>query len=376
MMKKILITILCLLLVFAVLAGIKFLQIRAMIAQGQQFVMPPQVVTAAEVEAVDWERTLSAIGSVDAVQGVTVTAELSGKVERIAFTAGDQVKAGALLLQQDIGVEQAELRSAQADAELARVNFARNQALVADQAVSRADYDSAEAQLTAATARVDNIKAQIARKTVRAPFAGRLGIRQVNLGQVINDGQPIVTLQALDEVFVNFALPQQQLAELRPGLAVRVGSDALPGIELSGTLVAIDPEVDRTTRNIRAQARLQNPGEQLRAGMFVNVEVVLPQSVPVLTIPATAVLYAPYSDSVFVIEQQKDATGQATGQVVKQKFVTLGRQRGDFVAVTSGVAAGETVVSTGVFKLRNGQSVTVDNTLAPEFKLAPQPGEG
>jgi len=376
MLKKILIAFSGLLLVLAVLAGIKYFQIQAMIAQGQQFVMPPQVVTAAPVEAADWERTLSAIGSVDAVQGVTVTAELTGKVERIAFTAGERVAAGALLVQQDIGVEQAELRSAQADAELARVNFARNQALIADQAVSRAEFDAAEAQLAAALARVDNIRAQIARKTVRAPFAGRLGIRQVNLGQVINDGQPIVTLQDLDQVFVNFSLPQQQLGELKPGLAVRVTSDALPGVELTGKLVAIDPEVDRTTRNLRAQARLDNPGEQLRAGMFVNVEVVLPQSAPVLTIPATAVLYAPYSDSVFVIEENKDDTGQVSGQVVKQKFVTLGRQRGDFVAVTSGVAEGETVVSTGVFKLRNGQSVSVDNSLAPEFKLAPQPGEG
>jgi membrane fusion protein (multidrug efflux system) len=376
MRKKIFYAVLVLLLVAGILAGIKTLQIRAMIAQGQQFVMPPEVVTSFSVQSGDWERSLQAIGSVDAVQGVTVTAELSGKVETIAFVSGSRVAAGDLLLQQDAAVEQAQLRSAQADAELARVDFERAKALIADQAISRAEHDNARAKLTAAQAQVENNQAVIARKTIRAPFAGRLGIRQVDLGQVINDGQPIVTLQALDNVFVNFSLPQQDLSLLQPGLAVRVTTDALPGVVFTGRITVTDPEVDRTTRNIRVQARLENPGEKLRAGMFVNIQVVLPETAAVLTIPITAVLYAPYSDSVFVIEEQPGEDGKPAGQAVKQKFVTLGEKRGDFVVVTSGLTAGENVVSTGVFKLRNGQGVVIDNKLAPEFNLNPKPAEG
>lgn len=376
MRKKVIFAVLGLLLIAGILAGIKTLQIRAMIAQGQQFVMPPEVVTSFAVQSGDWERSLHAIGSVDAVQGVTVTAELSGKVKTIAFTSGSRVAAGDLLLQQDAAVERAQLRSAQADAELARVDFERATALIVDQAISRAEHDSAGAKLTAALAQVDNFQALIARKTIRAPFAGRLGIRQVDLGQVINDGQPIVTLQALDNVFVNFSLPQQDLSFLQPGLTVRVTTDALPGLVLAGKITVTDPEVDRTTRNIRVQARMENQGEKLRAGMFVNVQVVLPETAAVLTIPITAVLYAPYSDSVFVIEGQEIKDGKPAGQMVKQKFVTLGEKRGDFVVVTSGLTAGEVVVSTGVFKLRNGQGVVVDNKLAPEFSLNPKPAEG
>jgi len=376
MKKPIILAIIGLILVAGVLAGIKTLQIRAMIAQGKQFVLPPEVVTSFAVQSGDWERSLHAIGSVDAVQGVTVTAELSGKVKTIAFVSGSRVAAGDLLLQQDAAVEQAQLRSAQADAELAQVDFERATALIVDQAISRAEHDNARARLTAAQAQVDNFQALIARKTIRAPFAGRLGIRQVDLGQVINDGQPIVTLQALDNVFVNFALPQQDLSFLQPGLAVRVTTDALPGLTLTGSITVTDPEVDLTTRNIRVQARLENPGEKLRAGMFVNVQVVLPETAAVLTIPTTAVLYAPYSDSVFVIEEQPAEKDKPAGQIVKQKFVTLGEKRGDFVVVTSGLTAGETVVSTGVFKLRNGQGVVVDNKLAPEFNLNPKPTEG
>jgi membrane fusion protein (multidrug efflux system) len=373
MKKRVLFTLLGLLLLVALLGGIKALQIGRMIAQGKQFVPPPETVTTAVVRSDAWERALTAVGSLEAVQGVTVAAELPGKVVGVAFTPGRSVRKGELLLQQDVSAEQAQLPGAEAAAALARRNLARADELLAQKFISQAEHDAADATYRQAQAAAENIRAVIAKKTIRAPFAGRLGIRLVDLGQVLGEGDAIVSLQALDPIFVNFQLPQQQLARLRPGLPVRVTSDALPDASLFGTITAINPEVDAATRNIRAQATLANPEERLRPGMFANVAVLLPGREPVLVLPATAVLYAPYSDSVFVVEEQKDEKTGQTGKVLRQQFVHLGEKRGDFVAVSSGLKAGETVVSTGVFKLRNGQAVVVDNTLAPEFQLAPKP---
>lgn len=375
MKKAIFFSIVGVLIVVGLLAGIKTLQIRAMIDQGKKFVPPPEIVTAAQVTASSWETLLTAVGSLEAVQGVTITAEITGKVAQIAFNAGDRVKAGDLLVQQDVAVEEAQLRAAESAAELARLEYNRAKKLIGTSVIPQADFDRAQAQLTQALAQADNFRAVIARKTIRAPFAGRLGIRQINLGQVINDGQPIVTLQALDPIYANFLLPQQDLAMISTGLPVRVTTDALPGQVFTCTITAISPEVDAATRNVRVQSTLANPEEKLRGGMYVKVAVVLPAQKEVLTIPATAVLYAPYSDSVFVIEEKKAENGAPAGQVVRQQFVRLGEKRGDFVAVLSGLKGGETVVSTGAFKLRNGQEVKIDNALAPEFKLAPKPEE-
>jgi len=375
MKKKIFLTILGLLIVVGILAGIKALQIRAMIAQGKKFVPPPEIVTSAPVTADSWETLLTSVGSLDAVQGVTVTAEITGKVVEIAFSAGSRVAAGDLLVQQDISAEKAQLRSAESASELARIEFTRTKKLLANKVISQSDFDSAQAQLTQASAQADNIRAVIAKKTIRAPFAGRLGLRQINLGQVIKEGQAIVTLQSMHPIFVNFLLPQQQLAQIHTGLTVRVSSDALPGKVITCPITAISPEVDAATRNIRVQATLANEEELFRAGMYVNVAVVLPAKEKVLVIPATAVLYAPYSDSVFVIEEKKGADGAPAGKTIRQQFVRLGQKRGDFIAVISGLKEGDQIVSTGAFKLRNGQSVKVDNKLATEFKLAPQPAE-
>jgi membrane fusion protein (multidrug efflux system) len=375
MKKSILVTFLGLIVLIGLLAGIKGLQIRAMIAQSEQFSPPPEVVTAAPVTPASWETFITAVGSLEAVQGVIITAEDSGKVVDIAFEAGSRVTAGDLLIQQDIEVENAQLRSAESAAELARIEFNRTKKLLADKVIPQSDFDSGKAQLTHTLAQADNIRAMIARKTIRAPFAGRLGIRQVNLGQVIDDGQAIVSLQSLDPLFVNFLLPQQQLAQISTGLSVRVTSDSFPEKVFDSTITTISPEVDADTRNIRVQASLDNPDELLRAGMYVNVAVVLPAKQEVLTIPATAVLYAPYSDSVFVIEEKKGVDGSPAGKTVRQQFVRLGEKRGDFVAVISGLKADDIVVSTGAFKLRNGQEVVIDNALTPEFKLAPQPAE-
>jgi membrane fusion protein (multidrug efflux system) len=292
---------------------------------------------------------------------------------KVYFAPGTRVNRGDLLLQQDVSTELAQLPGAEAGVVLARANLERARNLLAQKFVSQAEYDAAVANTRQAEAAADSIRAAIAKKTIRAPFAGRLGIRLVNLGQILREGDAIVSLQDLDPIFVEFLLPQQQLSLIRPGLPVRVTSDALPGATMTGKITAINPEIDAATRNIRVQATLPNPEERLRPGMFVKVALVLPVPEPVLVIPATAVLYATYSNSVFVVTDQKDeATGQTT-QVLRQQIVQLGGQRGDFVAVSSGLQVGETVVTTGVFKLRNGQPVVVDNTLAPEFKLAPQP---
>ena len=373
MKKRIFLTILALLVLVGLIAGIKVLQIRRMIAQGAQSAPPPERVTTAEVKAQTWESLLTAVGSLEAVQGVTVAAELPGKVVQIAFEPGRQVRQGELLLQQDTSTEKAELPGAEAAVALAKSNLKRADQLLADKFISRSEHDASVAAYRQALAQADSIRAAIGKKTIRAPFAGHLGIRLVNLGQILKEGDGIVSLQSLNPIFVNFLLPQQQLSLIKPGLPVRVSTDALPGEALQGKITALNPEVDPATRNIRIQATLANPREHLRPGMFANVAVILPEREKVLAIPATAVLYAPYSDSVFVVEEKKDEKSGKTGKILRQQFVRLGEKHGDFIAVVSGLKAGETVVSTGAFKLRNGQAVVVDNTLAPEFKLQPQP---
>jgi membrane fusion protein (multidrug efflux system) len=349
------------------------MQIRTMIKHGGSFTPPPETVSTALVERQTWETSVKAVGSLEAVQGVMVAAELSGKITEIAFEPGAMVQAGDLLVQQDVVAERAQLRAAEAGAALAKINVDRLALLLKQKSISQSEYDTSEATYKEAMARVDVIQATIAKKTIRAPFAGRLGIRLVNLGQIVGESQPLVTLQNLDPVFVNFLLPQQQLSRINNGYTVRLFSDVLEGQTVSGVITAINPEVDSATRNFRLQARVANSRELLRPGMYVEVAVVLPAEAEILVIPATAVLYAPYSDSVFVIEEKQDEKTGKSGKVLRQQFVHLGERRGDFAAVDSGLKEGETVVSTGVFKLRNGQAVVIDNSLNPEFKLEPRP---
>jgi membrane fusion protein (multidrug efflux system) len=373
MKKRILLAVLAVAALVGLLGGIKGLQIDRMIAHGKQTVPPPEAVTTAVASLQSWESLLPAVGSLAAVQGVTVTAELTGKVVQIAFTPGSLVKAGDLLVKQDTSSEEAQLRSAEAAAALAKLNVERLGKLLAERTIAQSQFDTAEAGYKQAVAQADNIRASIAKKTIRAPFAGRLGIRLVNLGQVINEGEAIVSLQSLDPIYVNFSLPQQQLPSIKPGLAVRVTTDALPGEVVQGRITAINPQVDAATRNIRIQATVANAEERLRPGMYVSVAVVLPGREQVLAVPATAVLYAPYSDSVFIVEDLPDPDPGRPVKVVRQQLAQLGEKHGDFVAVRSGLKEGDTVVSTGVFKLRNGQTVTVDNTLSPDFRLKPRP---
>jgi membrane fusion protein (multidrug efflux system) len=373
MIKKVFFTLASLLLLIGALAGTKVFQFKTMFAADDAAAPPPETVTTAEVKPDTWQPTLSAVGSVVAVQGVMLSAEEAGTVRNIAFESGATVKTGELLLELDTSVEQAQLRSAAASADLARANLARSRDLRPKNLVSQADLETTEAQAKQADAQMDNIRAVIAKKTLRAPFAGRTGIRQVNLGQFLNTGDPIVTLQSLNPVYVDFSLPQQRLAQLEVGMAVQVITDAFPNQRFDGKLATINPEVDTATRNVRLRATLNNRQGLLRPGMFVNVVAVLPTVEKVLMIPATAVLYAPYGDSVFIIEEKKDEKTGTVGKVLNQKFVHLGKTRGDFVVVTEGLSAGQTLVTTGVFKLRNGMAVVVNNQLAPDFQLAPKP---
>lgn len=415
MFKKIVLAVFGLVLIVGGLVGIKVLQIRTLIAAGGSYSEPPVTVTAAAATSDAWESLLTSVGSIVPVQGVTVSAELNGKVEKIAFESGASVKAGDLLAQLDVSSEKAQLRAAEAAVALAKVDLDRTASLLASKTTSQSDYDNVDAKYKEAVAQADAIRTAIEKKTIRAPFSGHLGIRQINLGQNLKEGDPIVSLQSLDPIYVNFLLPQQQLTQIAEGYTVRVTTDALPGETTEGKLTAISPEVDPTTRNVEMQATLANPHGRLRAGMFVNVAVVLPDRNPVIAIPATAVLYAPYSDSVFVIENappppEKEkgvtvaamgakgggveepkgptsnaagetpggagatgATGSAPQRIIRQQFVQLGESRGDFVAVKSGLKEGDTIVTTGVFKLRNGQSVVIDNTLSPTFEIHPAP---
>jgi len=355
------------------LVGIKAMQIRKMMSSPQG--MPPTTVTSAEVKAEHWAPTLSAIGSVSAVQGATISTELGGVVSEIAFKNGGEAKKGDVLVKLDTSSEEAQLRTAQAELELARADLERARDLAARKVISKAEIDAAESKSKQKEGAADNLRALITKKQVRAPFDGQLGIRQVNVGQMINAGQQVVALTALDPVYVDLALPEQHLSQLSQGLEVRVRADALPGREFKGKLTAINSMIDSATRNLPLQATLENPDHALRPGMFAKVNVMLPVKKSVLAIPATAISYAPYGDSVFVIEKKKDPKSGRESQVLRQQFIRTGETRGDFVTVTDGLKGGEVIVSSGVFKLRNGMEVTINNDLAPKPELSPSPAQ-
>jgi membrane fusion protein (multidrug efflux system) len=373
MTKRILLTLLALIIIGSTLAGIKVLQIRHMIEVGSKMVPPPETISTAPVQLQSWESVLSAVASLDAVQGVIVAAEQAGKVVAISFTPGDFIEKGTLLARLDTRAEEAQLRAMESSSNLAHTNLRRLAELADQGLISRAEFDNAEAAFKAAKAQTENIQAIIEKKNIKAPFSGKLGIRQINLGQFLKEGQEIVSLQVLDPIFVNFMLPQQELARITSGMEVRITSEVIGQEQMSGRITAIAPQVDAQTRNIRIQATVTNTDERLRPGMFVNASVVLPEQAKVSTIPGTAVLYAPYSDSVFVVEEKKDEKSGKQTKVLRQQFVRLGEKRGDFVAVLSGLQGGETVASTGVFKLRNGQAVVIDNSHTPPFELQPRP---
>jgi membrane fusion protein, multidrug efflux system len=353
--------------------AIKAFQFKAMGAATANQVVPPQPVNVSEVREEQVQPRVAAVGSVMAFQGTVVSTEAGGVVREIKFEAGSMVKAGDELAQLDVEIEQAQLRAAEAAAGLARVSFNRAKELIASRSIPQAELDTADANLRQADAQVDNIKAVIAKKIVRAPFAGKLGIRRISAGQFLEKGSPVVSLQSLDPVYVEFSLPQQRLGELAEGLEVAVSSDAYPGRQFEGKITAVNPEIDPATRNVRVQATLANGDGRLRPGMFVSVEMILPRREKALFIPASAVLNAPFGVSIFVVEEGQAGPDGTKPLVAQQRLVRLGARRGDFVVATEGVKAGERVVSTGAFKLKPGMPVVVDNTLAPPFTFAPKP---
>ncbi len=373
MLKKFIFTGLAIVVIVGALFLAKRSQFQTMGAAGAAMVIPPETVTATAVKEAEWQDMVTATGSVAAVQGVVIGAEMPGKVTKISFEAGSVVKAGDVLVELDTTTEEAQLRAAEASAQLTRANVDRSRDLAGKSTISKAELDAAEAQFKQASAQADGIRAIIAKKTIKAPFAGRLGLRQVNLGQILKEGDPIATLQTLNPVYVNFSVPQQRLAVLSEGVQIRATTDAAPDQAFDGKITAVSPEIDPATRNVRVQATVNNDGEKLRAGMFANVEVLLSSGDKVLIIPATAVSYAPFGDSVFVIDDKKDEKTGKTQKVLRQQFIRLGPARGDFVSVASGLKAGESIVTSGVFKLRPGMEVVIDNKLAPSPELAPKP---
>lgn len=356
------------------LGFVKFRQIQTAIAQGAAFQPPPEAVTTIVAQQAEWPATLSAIGTMAAVQGVTVSADLPGTVERVLFESGQAVHAGQVLAVLDTRQEQAQLAAIEAQRELARLTFDRMEGLVNERVISRAEFDRATFEYRQTDAHVGEIRAVIERKTIRAPFSGILGIRQVNLGQYLAGGDALVTLQSLNPIYVNFGVPQQSVGQVPVGRTVRILAADVAGVEWTGRVTALDSLVDETTRNIQVQATLANPGGTLRPGMFVQAEVALGASRQVLALPASAISYALYGDSVFVVTELKGDDGKPY-RGVRQQFVKLGPARGDQVAVLSGLKPGDEVVTSGVFKLRNGSSVVIDNTLAPDAQASPTPAE-
>jgi membrane fusion protein (multidrug efflux system) len=369
------------LMVLGALAGIKWAQISTLMAFGAEAESagpPPEAVGARAAEEQSWEIILPAVGTVESERGVTVAAEVPGVVEKIAFDSGAVVRKGQVLVTLDTDVERAQLAEARAQRGLADINAGRFRKLAAADAVPVSQRDQAETELEALTARVASLEAQIARKVVRAPFSGRLGIRQVDLGEYLAAGAPIAALETTDVVFVDFTVPQQRLSEVKAGMPVRIVVDGRA--EVSGAVAAVSPALDSATRAVRLRAEVKDGAEQLRSGMFAQVGVVLDGRSTIVAIPATAVVHAPYGDSVFVLEDKPaDAPGarQAPGGepvlLARQRFVRIGPRRGDFVAVLEGVEAGEQVVTAGAFKLRNGSPVFVTEEAIPAPELAPRP---
>lgn len=373
MIRKIIIAVVLVLIIAGALAGVKALQIKTRVEAGKSFAPPPESVAVATVREDKWQGTLTAIGSITAIQGVTITPEIAGTVSEISFESGAVVNKGDLLVRLDTSSEEAQLRAIEAQQDLANINLGRQQSLRKQNIGAQSDLDSADALMKQTVANADAIKATIAKKTIRAPFTGQLGIRQVNLGQYVDAGKPIVWLQTITPVYADFALPQQELSQLSNGMPARLQIDAYPDRAFNGSLSAINPGLDQTTRSVSLRATFENPHQLLRPGMFARVELLLPGHQDVLVVPATSVLRAPSGDSVYVVEPG-GADGKS-GLKVRQQLVRIGREKGDFISIESGLKAGEHIVSAGQFKLRSGMAVVEQNQTTPNSAEAPKPSD-
>ncbi len=374
MLKRMIVMLAVVGLVLGSLGFVKYKQIQTAIAKGASFQPPPSAVTTIVAKRETWPSTLNVIGTVAAIHGVTVSADLPGTVEKIHFESGQWVKEGDVLVELDTRQERAQLAQYEAQRDLAHINYGRTQQLVQEGVIARNEYDNVTAQQKLTEAQVGEIRAAIQRKTIRAPFSGVLGIRQINLGQYLAAGQAVVPLQSLNPIYVNFGVPQQEVGKLGIGRTLHITSDDLPGMEFMGRVNALDSIVDPSTRNITVQATLGNPRNRLRPGMFVQVALGTGANTDVIALPASAINYAPYGDSVFIVTDLKDAKGNSY-RGVRQQIVKLGASRGDQVGVVSGLNPGDEVVSSGVFKLRTGMAVQVNNKVQPENNPNPKPAD-
>jgi membrane fusion protein (multidrug efflux system) len=373
MKKRLLLVIVSVLVIVAVLAFVKFRQIQAAM-KGGAWTPPPEAVTTAVAAEAQWEGTLRAIGTAQAVNGVMVAADLPGVVSSIEFESGTHVNKGDVLVRLDTTTEHAQLASAIARRDLAKLDLERVSHLREQNANSQADLDRAAAEAKQADAAVAELQAVINRKTIRAPFAGVAGIRQVNLGQYLGGGDPVVSLQANSPIYVNFSVPQQNAAALVKGSTVEVVKEGTSDAIETGKISAINSMIDPATRNIDAQATFANKTGELHPGMFCEVSVSMGKPATVVSVPASAIAYAPYGNSVFIVEDM-EGPDKKKYKGVRQQFVKLGDTRGDQVAVVSGVSAGQEVVTSGVFKLRSGAAVNVNNSITPSNTTEPKPAD-
>jgi membrane fusion protein, multidrug efflux system len=375
MAKRMIITLLLLGALLGGLGFVKYRQVEAAIAAGSNFEIPPTSVTTVVAKRVAWPATLSVIGTAEAIQGVTVGADLPGTVDKIHFESGQSVHEGDILVELDTRQERAQLANVEAQRDLARVQYGRAEQLSQAGVISKSEFDNAAAQQKVTEAQVGDIRAAIARKTIHAPFSGILGLRQISLGQYLAAGQAIVSLQKLNPIYVNFGVPQQDTQKMKIGRSLRATNTDLPGMAFNGQITALDSVINEQTRNIQIQATLQNQEGKLRPGMYVQVELPLGQPRDVIPLPTSAINYAPYGDSVFVVTDMKDEKTGKTYRGVRQQIVKIEGSRGDQVAITSGLNPGDEVVSAGAFRLRNAAPVEVNNAVQPSNSPHPNPEE-
>lgn len=372
MKRKIALAVLLVILTFGGLAGIKALQIMTMVKAGESMGPSPETVEVRPAERQSWEQSLKSIGTVAPVNGTTVRSEAEGVIREILFRPGSRVEAGTILVQLDTEVEEAQLDVARAALDLAKTNVGRIRELHERKSVSDAELDRAEAEFAGAQAQVANLQATVDKRTVRAPFAGRLGVRLLSPGDYITKGEAIVTLQSYDRVFVDMEIPQNKISFLSEGMEVRITVDTWKDTVFSGILTAINPDVDASTRSVLVQATFDNPDGKLLPGMFVNAEVVRPEKREAVVVPRSAVLHTNFGDTVFVVAAA-DENGR---EKVRQQIVRIGESKGDFVEITDGLEGTEEVVTAGAFKLREGSLISRSSVGTVEPELNPQPTEG
>lgn len=371
MKKQLGITVLAIFLLTAFLAVIKVTQISRAIAEHARFSPPPEAVTTTKVTKAEWRESFDTVGSFVSIQGATLSAKESGNVVAVRFESGAKVKAGDVLLEIDRSVEEATLRGATARLELTKQNLERANKLRGQSALALSTLEDAQSKVRQSEAEVQSIKAAIERKTIVAPFDGRAGIRTVNVGSFVNAGAPLVPLYSLNPIYFNFSVPQQLAPQLATGSHVTVAVDAFPNREFTGEVTAINPNIDEALRTITVQATVQNAQEEILPGMFGSVHFDIGDEKSLLVITSVSVTYAPYGNSVYVVERSKGADGKER-TTARQQIVQLGRARGDFVSVIKGLNEGDEIVSTGAFKLRPGAPIQIKETGASPLSLSPR----